>query len=297
MLYGVTRKDGVGLGASPRSWRAALFPSSSISTRCCRRRSASTLPTSYDARWRCPACVRAGAPMALVPQSREFLGGRRLQRERYRGGGHPRARARAPSASAMAAHVLRTRASTTRRRGRCSSSPIARRTSPQTRCCSGSSGCSALTLSSTLPSTPREWSTRGATSPTAASGASRRRRQRPWYYRFSLRGSHADSPRISRERLEERLAAREFGAVIFGSASRTTSLLPTARALPAVARRVRVRRGYALPAQRRLAVARAFSGSSARARRCRRPPMPRAGVWSSSESCTRRPPTRTDTKR
>ena len=51
----------------------------------------------------------------------------------------------------------------------------------------------------------------------------------PGTNRFSLRGSHADSPRISRERLEERLAAREFGAVIFGSASRTTSLLPIVR--------------------------------------------------------------------
>ena len=47
--------------------------------------------------------------------------------------------------------------------------------------------------------------------------------------RFSLYGRHVDSAAISRDEIEARIRAREFGAVIFGTASRTTALLPVVR--------------------------------------------------------------------
>ena len=46
--------------------------------------------------------------------------------------------------------------------------------------------------------------------------------------RFSLNGRHPDSA-VSREGVEARVEAREFGGVVFGSASRTTALLPLVR--------------------------------------------------------------------
>ena len=93
--------------------------------------------------------------------------------------------------------------------------------------------------------------------------------------RFSLDGSHADSPRISRERLEERLAAREFGAVIFGSARRGQRRCCQPCASTTRRRASRSCDGGAAwtPLNAASGRMRAFSGPSARASR-RRPPTP-----------------------